>query len=73
MSNTIIDLLADIGADNIQVQTLSQSILRFKNTKNDSEVTFACPKEKFNTEEAVIIWVDKVAFDDSVAKLTKKD
>ena len=72
MSSTIIGVLADIGADNIEFQTLSQSILRFKNTKNDSEVTFVCPKEQLNSKEAVIVWVDKAAFKDSITKLTSK-
>ncbi len=70
----ISDVLKDIGDDNLEVQLITQSAIRYKqNKKNDDlEITFATDKKNFGeSRQAVIVWVDSDKFSSSLSKFTK--
>ena len=75
MSNGIVELIKDIGNENIDYQWLKTSMIKFKdNAKtNDREITFATSKDKMDSgKQAIIIWVDNDKLTKSVEKLTKE-
>lgn len=82
MSISIEEIISAVGADKIQVQVVSDNILKSKITKKDCELTIVTAKENapvpciqgdhvsFNSKNmGLLLWIDGKVFNEAMAKL----
>tara|TARA_R110000851_G_scaffold321887_1_gene487588 strand:- start:1550 stop:1783 length:234 start_codon:yes stop_codon:yes gene_type:complete len=77
MSKTILDLLDAVGVDNIEYQTLNNSLINAKQKKKNTELTFATNQITATDvalgtgKRAIIIWVDSDLLSDAYDKVSE--
>ncbi len=71
----MVQILAEIGDDNLKFQILSQVVTHASRTRANKagKVTFAVEAEQVNgfmdgTRQALIVWIDKARLDEVVAE-----
>lgn len=75
MSTGIVEVIAEIGNDNLEYQLLGSCISKFKVNKrhNDHDITFSASVDKINGgKQAVIIWCDKEELERAAKKIRKQ-
>lgn len=65
---TLLELVEKVGNENIRVQFIHESLVGFKECKNDLEITFATEKQNKpmneNSRVGIVIWMDKEKYDE---------
>ncbi len=72
MSKTIVDVIEEIGADNLLYQKLSNNMTQYnyKPRSNMGEVTFVTdPSNVDQGKEALILWIDKEVLSSAFDKI----
>lgn len=86
MAISILDIIQEVGAENILIQTVADSLVKYRQCKNDCEITIASAKEnapvpsfergdpKLNYKNAgLILWIDAEKFDLAMLNLKKAE
>lgn len=72
---TLTQLIQKIGDKNIRVQAIHESLVGFKECKNDLEVTFATEKQNKPMSEksrvGIVMWVDCDIYNKAIEDLSK--
>lgn len=59
---TLTELLSKIGNENLRVQFISESLISFKETKDDLEINFATEKQNKPIDGCnkvgIVVWMD---------------
>lgn len=73
MGIKLTQVLKEIGDDNIRLQFIKGSLVGFKETKHDLEITFATEKQNKpldgNKRMGIVIWIDEDSYNDAINKL----
>ncbi|WNA15532.1 hypothetical protein [Acinetobacter phage HFM1] len=71
MSVTLTQVLNKIGDDNIRLQFINTSLVGFKETKRELQVTFATEKEnkplQHTKRMGIVIWIDEAQYHQAVS------